>query len=126
MPKFSEISSLGHPNLVAPICVSPGTNISMHGIRPCSTPMQTSSQHKLYQFGPSAMRPSATILFARFLRFRWSQSFRLFNFFGMPTTTTYSSPSAYPFLIGQRSSLAMPYPKHRSHYSQVFYVVAAA
>ena len=41
-----------------------------HGIPPCSTPTQRSSQHKLYQVGPIPMRLDATTFIPQFLRFR--------------------------------------------------------
>ena len=47
------------------------------------------------------------------------------TFSNLPTAVAHSSPS-YQILIGHRSSLAMPHPTHRSHYSQVIYVVAVA
>ena len=59
---ISKTTSHGHPNLVALICVSPGTNISMHGIRPCSTLTQKLNNYELLTLiRPSAMRLDATI-----------------------------------------------------------------
>ena len=56
----------------------------------------------------------------------------LFDFFDFLTfqhsyqPTLILQPSYHLILIGRRSSLAMPHLILRSHYSQVFYVVAAA
>ena len=52
-----------------------------------------------------------------------------FDFFDFPTflpTMDLTLPFYHLILTGHRSSLAMPHPIHRSHCSQVFYVVAIA
>ena len=131
---FSETSSHGHPNLVAPTCVSLETNISMHGIRPCSTLTQKLNKYEpLYLFGPSAMRLDATIslrfdiaLFQRFRALKILQCLRVFNFSTFQPTPLIYHLSYHLIFIGHRSSLAMPHPIPRSHYPQVFYMVAVA
>ena len=123
--------------LVGATYVSPAIRIWMHGILPCST-IRKSSQYteQRNRIGPSAMRLDATIslqfdiaLFQRFRAFRFLQLFDFFDFFDFPTfypAMDLTLPSYHLIFIDHRSSLAMPYPKHQSHYSQVFYVVAVA
>ena len=55
--------------------------------------------------------------------FRLFQLFRLFTF--RPTTFIPQLLVIY-FLIGHRSSLAIPHPINRHRYSQVFYLVVVA
>ena len=58
-----------------------------------------------------------------------SNFFNFLTSFGFPTflpSIDLTLPFAHRIPFDHRSSLAMPYPKQRSHYSQVFYVVAVA
>ena len=114
--------------LVGATCISPGMRFWTYGIRPCSiTP--TSSQHELYSIRPSAMRLDATIFIPRFLPLGVLKFFQLFDFFrlsNIPSKHWSYLTFAHRIPFNHRSSLAMPHPKQRSHYSQVFYVVAVA
>ena len=120
MPSFLKTASHGHPNLVAPTCVSLGTNISMHGIPPCLTPMRRNSQHELYHFRPSAMRLDATIFIPPIPTVSNAQLLSTFSTF----RHAIQHHSFITFLItlssiDHRSSPDLPHPKHRSHCTQV-------
>ena len=52
--------------------------------------------------------------------------FDFFDFLTFHPAMDLTLPSYHLIFIDQRSSLAMPHPKHRTHYSQVFYVVVVA
>ena len=116
-------TSDGLPNLVGATCVAPAMRTSMHGIPPCS--ISKSSLHEQpYQIRSSAMQADATVFICRFLRFRMLkilQSFSTFSTFSTFQHCDRSRSILTFFSIGHRSSLAMPHPIDRCHYSQVIY-----
>ena len=93
---------------MASIYVSRATRNQTHGIPLCSTTSK-SSQQELCYIRPSPMQSDATIFLAIRHRpvstFSYSQLFRLFDFFNLPTTVAHFSPFIH--LIFNRPSLVV-------------------
>ena len=118
MLKFSETAPHGRPNLVAPTCVSPGMNISMHGIPACSQHSRKCSKNMSHYI----KLPCGSMPLVSFLAFACSDSCDVCNFFEFstfPPWTSFLSPFLHLIFFDHRSSLAMPHPTHRSYCTQV-------
>ena len=103
---------------MAPICVSHGTSISIHSIPPCSQHSRKYSTNMSYYI---KLPCGSTPLFS-FLDLACSNSCDVCNFFDFstfPPWTSILSPFLHLIFFDHRSSLTIPYPTQRSHYTQV-------